>query len=243
MDQNKKSKAFIQSFKEQVAQGRQQAEETLARLKQDLSVSPLTASTHLPPKPITNQSQSPSTKPPAPIDETNLCSDTSTTLHTAAAQALSPKDHPLFAQTQHLLRLSHAVLRCHQTVDTAASRTPPDLASPRETWRQDEEGMRQLLAYGRVHGERAVEGWIAPQDSGEEQHEVTDEEEEGDQSEEERERRREAENLARGLFEWRRKGRGLGLGESEESWGVAARRQMGALVGVVRTLPSSKGGK
>ena len=53
MDQNKKSKAFIQSFKEQVAQGREQAEEALARLKQDLSVSPLPTS--FPRKPITNQ--------------------------------------------------------------------------------------------------------------------------------------------------------------------------------------------
>lgn len=101
--------------------------------------------------------------------------------------------------------------------------------------------MRTLLAYGRVHGERAVEGWIAPRDD-DKHHEMTDGEEEGG-SEEERERRSEAENLARGLFEWRRKGRGLGLAEGAESWGVAARRQMGALVGVVRTLPSSKVGK
>ena len=159
-------------------------------------------------------------------------------------QALSPKDHPLLAQTQHLLRLSHAVLRCHQTVDAAASRAPLDLTSPRETWMQDEEGMRQLLAYGRVHGERAVEGWIAPRGDGESCEMTDGEDEEEGGSEEERERRREAENLARGLFEWRRKGRGLGLGEGAESWGVAARRQMGALVGVVRTLPSSnKGGK
>jgi hypothetical protein len=36
MDQNKKSKAFIQGFKEQVAQARERVHGTLARLKQDL---------------------------------------------------------------------------------------------------------------------------------------------------------------------------------------------------------------
>jgi hypothetical protein len=36
MDQNKKSKEFIQGFKEQVAEGRERVQETLAKLKQDL---------------------------------------------------------------------------------------------------------------------------------------------------------------------------------------------------------------
>lgn len=36
MDQNKKSKEFIQGFKEQVVQGRERVQDTLARLKQDL---------------------------------------------------------------------------------------------------------------------------------------------------------------------------------------------------------------
>jgi hypothetical protein len=98
---------------------------------------------------------------------------------------------------------------------------------------QDEEGMRKLLEYGRLYGERVVEGWISPRDhqdrdGGEEEDESSDDEDKGNMSE--------AENLARGLFEWRRKGRGLVKGE--ESWGVVARRQMVALAGVVRTLPS-----
>jgi hypothetical protein len=36
MDQNKKSKEFIQHFKEQVTQGRETFHDTLARLQQDL---------------------------------------------------------------------------------------------------------------------------------------------------------------------------------------------------------------
>ncbi|KAK4122730.1 hypothetical protein N657DRAFT_476016 [Parathielavia appendiculata] len=51
MDQNKKSKAFIQGFKEQVAQARDQLHEILARLKQDLCVprAPLSYQTSLSP--------------------------------------------------------------------------------------------------------------------------------------------------------------------------------------------------
>ncbi|KAK4122731.1 hypothetical protein N657DRAFT_646462 [Parathielavia appendiculata] len=91
--------------------------------------------------------------------------------------------------------------------------------------------MRKLLEYGRLYGERVVEGWITPRDQDEG-------DEDGDSNgEEEKKKMSEAENLARGLFEWRRKGRGL-PGKAEESWGVAARRQMVVLAGVVRTLPS-----
>jgi hypothetical protein len=43
MDQNKKSKAFIQGFKDRVAEGRERAEETIARLKEDLSAFPPTS--------------------------------------------------------------------------------------------------------------------------------------------------------------------------------------------------------
>jgi hypothetical protein len=111
---------------------------------------------------------------------------------------------------------------------TRDSRTPEELASPRETWERDEEGMRKLLEHGRVFGERVVEGWITPSAPGEEG---------GSDSGAGEEDGSEAENLARGLFEWRRKGCGL-KGGQQESWGVVARRQMVALAGVVRTLPS-----
>lgn len=102
--------------------------------------------------------------------------------------------------------------------------------------------MRKLLEYGRVFGERVVEGWITPSappgeggmdDHGDGGSSGGEDDDAGDVSE--------AENLARGLFEWRRKGCGLKGGA--ESWGVAARRQMVALAGVVRTLPSNKGDK
>ncbi len=91
--------------------------------------------------------------------------------------------------------------------------------------------MRKLLEYGKAYGKKVVEGWITPGDKHPDSE--TDEE---DDSNDERERRSEAENLAKGLFEWRRKGWGLGKGE--ETWGMAARKQMVALAGVVKTLPS-----
>ncbi|KAK3901136.1 6d24efdd-47e8-48fc-a4f6-c9a3cf6d6fdb [Staphylotrichum tortipilum] len=210
MEQSTKSKEFIRDFKDQVAQGREQAEETLARLKQDLI------------------------NPPTPTANTLpdiLATLRTTTPGTGTAPA-SAKDNPLFKQTQQLLRLSRAILACHQTAERAA-RPPPDLASPRETWKRDEEGMRELLEWGRIHGERAVERWITP---GERWGEMGQEDADQGEGEREREKRSEAENLARGLFEWRRVMEGAG-----ESWGVVARKQMVALAGVVRTLPETGG--
>ncbi|KAK3297610.1 uncharacterized protein B0H64DRAFT_392575 [Chaetomium fimeti] len=206
MGQNKKSKEFIQGFKEQVAQGRAQTQATLSRLKQNLA------------------------KPPD-AGNGNLA-DIYATLQTAAQTTLSTKDNPLFEQTQHLLRLSRAILDCHRTAERD-SRTQ-ELVSPREVWEQDEEGMRKLLGYGKVFGEKVVEGWITPHSE-----QVCDGEgdDDGESSGEDREGSSEAENLAKGLFEWKRKGWGLLKGD--ESWGVAARRQMVALAGVVRTLPST----
>ncbi|AEO61691.1 hypothetical protein MYCTH_2121463 [Thermothelomyces thermophilus ATCC 42464] len=203
MDQNDKSKEFIQGFKEQVAGVRQRTHNALAKLKQDF-----------------------------------------TQLETisAAAQSTTPstKDNPLFEQTQHLLRLSRAVLACHRTADRDSRTHQELLALPREMWKQDEEGMRKLLSYGKTFGEKAVEGWITPHCTVGVGDGVGEEQSDGAVDENGEEGLSEAENLARGLFEWRRRGRGLSR-EGEESWGVAARKQMVALAGVVRTLPSSKG--
>ncbi|KAL2185177.1 hypothetical protein L209DRAFT_756194 [Thermothelomyces heterothallicus CBS 203.75] len=220
MDQNDKSKEFIQGFKEQVAGVRERTHNALAKLKQDL---------------------------------TQACSDNgkstdlslySTQLETtsAAAQSTTPstKDNPLFEQTQHLLRLSRAVLACHRTADRDSRTQQELLALPREMWKQDEEGMRKLLSYGKTFGEKAVEGWITPHCTVGVGDGVGEEQSDGAVDENGEEGLSEAENLARGLFEWRRGGRGLSR-EGEESWGVAARKQMVALAGVVRTLPPNKG--
>lgn len=90
--------------------------------------------------------------------------------------------------------------------------------------------MRKLLAYGRLHAERVVEGWITPM--AEELNDNEDYAQEGSGSD--------AEDLARGLFEWKRKARAAL--EGQESWGVAARKQMVALAGVVKSLDSSAAG-
>lgn len=167
------------------------------------------------------------------VSGTDNISDVFNILQTAASRTLSTKDNPLFEQTQHLLRLSREILKCHQTAKKDSS--TPDLASPRETWEQDAEGMRKLLEYGKTYGEKVVEGWITPGDRCKEV-DGGGEESSGDDEEE---KRSEAENLARGLFEWKKRKERLLRGE--ESWGVVARRQMVALAGVVRTLPPTKG--
>ncbi|KAL2019103.1 hypothetical protein VTK56DRAFT_10054 [Thermocarpiscus australiensis] len=199
MEQSKKSKEFIQGFKEQVTRGRDRVHETLEKYKQDLLNS--------------HESQ-----------KTDL-EDIYTILRTAA-QTLDTKDNPLFAQTQQLLRLSRAILKCHHAAERDARPRLEQLASPRETWKQDEEGMRKLLQHGRLYGEKIAERVINPEGG--------QEEEEEESSGSDKENRGETEDLARGLFEKSRKG----LERKEETWGVAARRQMVALAGLVRTLPA-----
>ncbi|KAL2195780.1 hypothetical protein P885DRAFT_38952 [Corynascus similis CBS 632.67] len=213
MEQNLKSKDFIRSFKEQVVRGRQRCHDALAKLKQDLAKGPGGTS---------NDSF-------AGIYASLLQTATSA----AAAQptvAASTRDNPLFEQTQYLLRLSRAVLACHRTADRDSRAQQELLALPRETWKQDQEGMRKLLGYGKAFGEKVVEGWIMPHCTAGD----GDGAEEG--GEDDAEGSSEVENLAKGLFEWRKKGRGMLEVEVDESWGVAARKQMTALVGVVRTL-------
>lgn len=168
----------------------------------------------------------------------------------SAARTLSTEDNPLFEQTQQLLRLSRAMLDCHRTAERACRGGPQlALASPGEAWKRDEEGMRRLLEYGRLYAERIVEGWITPgeKEGADEQEEVEEEEGEEDAVGEGRGREREregswdtemmneAERLARGMFEKSQAGL-----KGEETWGLAARKQMMAFAGLVRALPGRK---
>ncbi|KAL2149392.1 hypothetical protein VTH82DRAFT_8043 [Thermothelomyces myriococcoides] len=142
MDQNNKSREFIQSFKDQVAGGRERTCSILAKLNQDLA-----------------QSCGDSGKSIDPSLHSTILETTG-----AAAQSTTPstKDNPLFEQTQHLLRLSRAVLACHRAADRDSRTQQELLALPREMWKQDEDGMRKLLTYGKTFGEKVVEGWITP---------------------------------------------------------------------------------
>jgi hypothetical protein len=91
--------------------------------------------------------------------------------------------------------------------------------------------MRKLLECGRVYGERVVEGWLTPEEKEKESGgEGEGEDGDGEEGEFDEGMMREAEKLARGLFETERR-------KGEETWGVAARKQMVALAGVVMTLP------
>ncbi|KAK4142953.1 6d24efdd-47e8-48fc-a4f6-c9a3cf6d6fdb [Dichotomopilus funicola] len=202
MDQNKKSKEFISAFKSQIAEGREQTQAALAKLRRELG--------------------------DPQNDSSNNMAEIFTVLQTSVRTALSADDNPLFEKTQQLVSLSHAILDCHRKAERDSRKQ--NIQSPREIWKQDEEGMRKLLEYGKIFGEKVVEGWISPDDRGgdRESQEESDNVDEGEDSE--------VENLAKGLFEWRRKGRGLG--KSDESWGGLARKQMVAMAGVVRTLPS-----
>ncbi|GAB1313226.1 Ribosome assembly protein 3 [Madurella fahalii] len=216
MDQSRKSKDFIQSFKEQVTKGRDRAHETLSKSKQDLLLS------------------APCSPSPSSSQKNNDLPDDLYATLASAAQTLTTDDNPLFAQTQQLLRLSRAILQCHGRVerDVRECVAAAGLGSPRALWERDAEGMRRLLVCGREVGEKAIEGWISPAGAGEQQGEWgADSDGNGDGDGDGKE---EVDGLAKELFDRRER-------TAEESWGVMAKRQMVALTGVVRALDPASG--
>ncbi len=132
------------------------------------------------------------------------------------------KDHPLFQTTQQMIRLGRAVLKRHQ----AAERELENLKLPprRETWKGDEQQMRQLLLYGRRYGERLALSLLTPAEGATTVISGLSGGELG-----------EAEGMAADLFEKGRKA------AEEETWGRLAYKQVRALTGAVRTLPPRGG--
>ena len=145
---------------------------------------------------------------------------------------ISFKDSPLYEETQKVLHLSHDLLQRHEKANGEFNQNSATLKTPREVWKRDKASLKKLLECGRVHGEKIVEGWITPED-GKRQGESEDEDDgddaglDGDIGE--------VKDLAKGLYE--RKKEEL---KGEEAWGVAAKKQMVALAGLVRTLPAPR---
>ncbi|KAK3320873.1 hypothetical protein B0T19DRAFT_430800 [Cercophora scortea] len=188
LEQNRKSREFIQRYQEQVASDRSKVHEALAGLKQQL-----------------RHDQAGKQKELAGIFNGVK----------AAITKSRVTKNPLLRKTRDVIRLGRAVLKRHQHADKILRR--PKLVLPQETWKRDDELMKQLLQYARQYGKRLVESCIGP----DEEHatrapakaSITD-----------------TESLALSLFEKSKKATEAG------TWGWAARAQMQALANLVRTL-------
>jgi hypothetical protein len=146
--------------------------------------------------------------------------------------AISFKDNPLYEETQKVLHLSHDLLQRHEKANSEFNQNSAALKTPREMWKQDEESLKKLLECGRIHGEKIVEGWITP-DDGKSQGESEDEDDGDDASL--GGNLGEVKDLAKGLYKWKKEEL-----KGEEAWGVAAKKQMVALVGLLKTLPAPR---
>ncbi|KAK1832210.1 hypothetical protein QBC39DRAFT_76888 [Podospora conica] len=138
MEQNAKSKEFIQGFREEVRAEREKVWGALEKMKAGLERTAAAAQK----------------KPVADYDR----------LKTAPVM-VDKGNNPLYKQTQELMRLSRSMVHRHRALERETER--PGLNTPRETWKEDGEEMSKLLACGRQYGERLVAGLISPDGVGE----------------------------------------------------------------------------
>ncbi|KAK3683795.1 hypothetical protein B0T22DRAFT_261160 [Podospora appendiculata] len=135
LEQNKKSRDFIQRYQEQVAGDRGKVHDALARFKQELRHDQAGKQEEL----------------------AGIYKDVKGAIKTSRVTK-----NPLFRKTRDVIRLGRAVLKRHQQAEKALRR--PELALPQEAWKRDEERMKQLLQYGRQYGESLLESILSPDD-------------------------------------------------------------------------------
>ncbi|KAK0652188.1 hypothetical protein B0T16DRAFT_387495 [Cercophora newfieldiana] len=133
MDQNSKSKEFIQTFREEVTQGQEKAHKVLEQFKRNLD------------KAHAGQQQ-------------ELFAGGGNVREVVTSTDV--KENPLYQQTQHMLRLCRNILERHQTAEKESQR--PGLVPPRAAWKRDEQEMVALLQYGRQYGEKLANNLVVP---------------------------------------------------------------------------------
>ena len=126
--------------------------------------------------------------------------------------------HPMFEQMEKILEISDEIISIY---DRSTEKAPWDHKPrlPRAEWKKDEQGVKDLLRYGRRYGEKLAESIIVPRNSARllppEKNNMSD-----------------TEGLATELFGGSRR-----RAELTGTWGQVARDQLNAFTGLVRTLP------
>ncbi len=125
--------------------------------------------------------------------------------------------HPMFEQMEKILEISDGIISIY---DKSNENEPweHEPRVPRAEWKKDEQGVKDLLRYGRRYGEKLAESIIVPGDRASLSHPARD-------------NMNDTEGLAREMFEASRRRAELG-----GSWGQVARDQLNAFTGLVRTL-------
>ncbi|KAK0740943.1 hypothetical protein B0T18DRAFT_419051 [Schizothecium vesticola] len=134
MEQNAKSKEFIQAFREEVLAERERGWSVLGKMRGGLH----------------KTTAVPAQKNPL-VDYDRL---------KVTPIMVNKENNPLYQQTLEMTRLCRRIVQRHRDVERETER--PGLTTPRETWREDGEEMGRLLTYGRQYGEKLVAGLISP---------------------------------------------------------------------------------
>lgn len=80
----------------------------------------------------------------------------------------SRTEHPMFKAGQHIFKNCHELVAAHERSSSKASQDNTKLSLPREQWKEDIASVKELLFYGRQHGENLVDCLIVPSSSHEE---------------------------------------------------------------------------
>lgn len=136
----------------------------------------------------------------------------------------------MLGQAQKIFDLGHSVLNAHKSMGKATRQ--PHLINTIQGWEQDREMMEKLLVYGKKEGIRIVDRIIDPYPGKKNVQRQSDR----GRGEGGGERTVEEEALAFVMYSKLKKDK-----EARQTWGVAARKQLEALMGVVITLPLSPG--
>lgn len=80
----------------------------------------------------------------------------------------SRTEHPMFKAGRHIFKNCRELVAAHEQASSEASQDNTKLSLPREQWKEDIASVKELLLYGRQHGENLVDCLIVPSSSNEE---------------------------------------------------------------------------
>lgn len=133
------------------------------------------------------------------------------------------EEHPLFKSGQQVFKNCRDLIAVHGRAKSKASHDNGKLGLPREQWKEDIASVKELLLYGRQHGENIVECIIVPTSSNEEKSRLMTPDMQG---------LSETGKMAVNLY---RKSTGS-INESGSTWGELAKSQAGGFGRVLNDL-------
>ncbi|KAG8160462.1 hypothetical protein KVR01_009998 [Diaporthe batatas] len=158
--------------------------------------------------------------------EANQDNDVSSKGKPQAQGRSSREENPLYKAGQHIFQNCRELVAAHEQANSHAPQNNTRLSLLREQWKEDITSVRELLLYGRQHGENLVDCLIVPSSAKEEKSRLLTPDTKG---------LSETGTMAVSMF---RKSTGA-INESGTTWGELAKSQVGAFGKVLDGLAGS----